>query len=547
MKLKKSLLFLTAALTAFSAQGGVSLKNGNFFISYTDIIVPGSGKDLEITRPFNSKSTYDGWFGKGWGSNFENRLLFGADGSVTVVENGSGRRTRFTPKGAVNASAAADKIIQKMKKLSNGDNFSQRTASDLKKQLLNDAELRQAYAKKFQVEASIAVGTELTSNARGIQRIVKTKNGYTRYPGEGKQEFYSDDGRLLKIKEKDGYSVSLKWEGKVVKSIKDSMAKQIHFSWYSTGKVKCLWSAGDKKSCYKYDEALNLKESVDVSGNKYLYSYDQHNNMTEIKYADGKTRKIFYSPATQFVTKVIKRDGEEISYDYGSNKKNPSLHYWTTVSKKTPAGNTLKNKYEYELKRRKDGSHYTYRIETAINGVKTETIYSECCSLPLQIKRGNSITKFDYNEDGLLTKKVSPREFIEIEYNKKFKKISKVTEGGNWTKFSYDKVGNLSVAENSKGKKVRLIYDRKGRIKKMLDTDKKKKKSVRKLSFKYNTAGKPVEITMDKVGKINVEYDNYGEIKKVESKDGHRMALQVTQAFQSLLSIVKPAGVNLNF
>jgi hypothetical protein len=79
----------------------------------------------------------------------------------------------------------------------------------------------------------------------------------------------------------------------------------------------------------------------------------------------------------------------------------------------------------------------------------------------------------------------------------------------------------------------------------MLDKDGKTGKS-RTLTFKYNALGKPVEIMMKKVGKINVAYDNYGEIKRVESKSGHKMALQVTQAFQNLLSIVKPAGVNLN-
>lgn len=79
----------------------------------------------------------------------------------------------------------------------------------------------------------------------------------------------------------------------------------------------------------------------------------------------------------------------------------------------------------------------------------------------------------------------------------------------------------------------------------MFDKDVKTGKK-RILSFKYNALGKPVEIEMKNVGKINVAYDNYGEIKKVESKQGHKMALQVTQAFQSLLSIVKPAGVNLN-
>ena len=78
----------------------------------------------------------------------------------------------------------------------------------------------------------------------------------------------------------------------------------------------------------------------------------------------------------------------------------------------------------------------------------------------------------------------------------------------------------------------------------MIDKNIKKKKASRTLAFKYNSLGKPVEIKMEKVGKINVAYDNYGDIKKVESKQGHKRALQVTSAFQNLLSIVKPAGVN---
>src|SRR5690606_9171426 len=114
-----------------------------------------------------------------------------------------------------------------------------------------------------------------------------------------------------------------------------------------------------------------------------------------------------------------------------------------------------------------------------------------------------------------------------------------------WTKFKYDPKCNLQQAQNAQGKAVLLYYDRNGKITTMLDRD-TKTNAQRKLSFKYNSLGKPVEIAMDNVGKINVDYDNYGEIKKVESAKGHKMALQVTQAFQNLLTIVKPAGVNLN-
>lgn len=132
-----------------------------------------------------------------------------------------------------------------------------------------------------------------------------------------------------------------------------------------------------------------------------------------------------------------------------------------------------------------------------------------------------------------------------MEYDEKINKIKRVVNNDGWTNFEYDNKGNLYKALNSAGKAVLLIYDRAGLITKMVDDDKNTKEK-RVLSFKYNSFGKPVEIVMDNVGKINVAYDNAGEIKKVESKEGHKMALMVTQAFQNLLSIVKPAGVNLN-
>ena len=93
MNLKKSLMTLTLLLPMV-AFGGVNLKNGNFYITYTDIIVPGGDHDLEVTRTYNSKSTDNGWFGYGWGSLYETKLMVSADGSVVVMENGSGAQTK---------------------------------------------------------------------------------------------------------------------------------------------------------------------------------------------------------------------------------------------------------------------------------------------------------------------------------------------------------------------------------------------------------------------------------------------------------------------
>jgi len=541
MKLLKLLLLcLLLPATLFA---GVNLKNGNFYISYTDIIVPGGGHDLKVVRTYNSRATEKGWFGFGWGSDYETYLTVSADGSVVVHENGSGALTRFTPKAAVDPAAAAEKIIDAMRKKTT---VSDKVAANLKKKLMGDAEIRQAYARKFDVKAKLAAGTVLYSNTRGLQQVHKTKKGFKRVYNDGKTEFFNGSGKLTKIKDKNGYIVSFQYEkGGVLKSIKDSQAKQLFFAWYPDGKIKEVWSVGDKKVFYKY-KGDDLIETKDIAGNIFKYNYDGQHNMVGIDYADGSKKTINYDKKTQFVTEIVDRNKESTEYEYGANPKNPDFHYWTVVTKKTPNGKAAKNKYEYEIKTRPDGSQYTYRILTEINGFKTETIYSECCSLPLKITRGNHVTTFEYNKKGLLTSKTSTKgDFVKLEYHKKFNKITRVVNNKGWTNFEYDKKGNLSKATNAKGKSVLLIYDRKGRITKMVDYDKGTKKK-RTLTFKYNALGKPVEIAMSKVGKINVAYDNYGEIKKVESKSGHKMALQVTQAFQSLLSIVKPAGVNLN-
>jgi YD repeat-containing protein len=505
-------------------------------------VVPGGGKKLEVTRTYNSRSTELGWFGFGWGSDYETRLEVSGDGSVVVHEHGSGGKTRFTPKTPVDAEEAAVRIVEAMRKRTQ---LTDDAAKKLVAKLRDNAELRHSYALNFKVVTPVAAGTTLYSTDRGTQEMQVVKDGYRRVYPDGRFELFNQKGNMTKIADKSGYSVDFLWKDGKLESIKDSQAKQIFFSWHPGGRVKEMWSAGDKKALYKY-QADDLVSSTDVGGNTYEYGYDKSHNLTEIRYADKSKMSVKYDSKTFFTSLVTDRNGEETKYQYGSDPKAAEDHYWTTVIKKGFDGKPASNRYEYEIKARPDGSRYTYRIVTDINGVKTETIYSECCTLPLKIARGKHVTNFEYNDKGLLVKKNSTKgDFVRIDYDDAINKIRKVSNNEGTTEFSYDKQGNLVTAKNDKGKAVLLVYDTKGKITKMVDDDKKANQR-RILAFKYNALGKPVEIEMEKVGKINVAYDNYGEIKKVESDAGHKMALQVTQAFQNLLAIVKPAGVNLN-
>ncbi len=538
MKLFKTFALLILAMPAFA---GVNLKNGNFYVNYTDIIVPGGGQDLEITRTYNSKSTENGWFGFGWGSNYETYLSVSPDGSVIIHENGAGALTRFVPKTAIDPVVASKKIVSEMRAKST---ITDAQAKDYIDRFSKDAELRQAYASKYGVTAELAAGTTLYSNVRGLQVLKVEKDAYVREYNSGKKEVFSTAGLLRKIELKNGYAVDFKYRTDgTLEQIKDSQAKQLFFEWYPNKKIKKIWSTGEKAAGYKFDND-DLVESTDVGENTYKYTYDNNHNLQSVAYSDNTKMVINYEDKTQFVSRVTSRNGEVTEYVYGSNPKNPDMHYWTDVIKKRPNEKDAVRRYEYEIKTKSDGEQYTYRIKTVLNDVTTETVYNED-SLPLKITRGKAVTNFKY-KDGLLTEKTSSNgEIYKIEYDPQFNKISKVTDNKGWTNFAYDNKGNLAKAESSLGQSVLLVYDRKGRISKMVDSNKDSKRN-RVLSFKYNAMDKPVEIEMENVGKINVAYDNYGEIKKVESKARQKMALQVTQAFQSLLSIVKPAGVNLN-
>lgn len=542
--MKNLKFFAAVALVPAALSAGVNIKNGNFYISYTDIKVPGGQHEVKITRTYNSKSTGKGWFGHGWGSRYETRLVPAADGSVVIHENGSGAKTRFTSKGAVDPAAAAERIVAAMRaKGALAEGAARQTLDKLK----GDAAMRQAYSVKYGVRATLAPGTVLRSSTRGVQTVTATAAGYERRHHDGKTEVFGKDGRLRSIRHKDGYRVTLSYKkgNGPLASIKDSQGKQLFFSWNSDGTVKELWSSKNEKAAYKYGSKGDLVESKDVSGNVYKHDYDSNHNMTKITYADGTTRQISYDPKTQFATRVTNRSGRTTSYEYGADRRNPDLKYWTKVTRTGLDKKPRTDRYEYEIKVRPDGSKYTHRLATEIAGVKTETVYDERFALPEKITKGKDVTTFDYNDGGLLTKKSSTSgEFVNLSYDGRCNKISKVENKGGWSSFDYNKQCTLAKATNSEGRSVVLVHDAKGRIKTMVSKDKGGQE--KSLSFQYNAMGKPFEIAMKNVGKINVAYDNKGGIKKVDSKEGPKMALQVTEAFQSLKDIVKPSGVSLN-
>jgi YD repeat-containing protein len=201
--------------------------------------------------------------------------------------------------------------------------------------------------------------------------------------------------------------------------------------------------------------------------------------------------------------------------------------------------------YEYYIGANAKNDEFTKRMIVIVDGDKTDTEYNDI-GLPLMISRNGEETRFEYDRFGHVTRKDTSTTVTHLEYSPTVNKVTSVRvkekASGDETvsRFEYDNKANLLTAVGDNGKTVRLTYDSQGRIATLTSgTD--------VISFSYNVNSKPVKIGLDGVGEITVTYNDNGKIEKVDSPSGRMVSLKVTETFQELLNIIRPAGVSLSF
>lgn len=583
-----SVLFLAAV--APKAHAFVAVGNGNYFTAFTDVEhdAPLNTFQLKVQRTYNSRAQFDGIFGFGWGSDFEAFLVPSADGSVVIQENGGGEKTRFSPKEFSKAELTkqVDRLVAAYMAKEKGSGVKM---SELRERLMNNANERDEKSRDLGVFPQLPEGTKLFSTLRGDKQTVSvTKDGYVREFADGKRELFNvkvsvaDQGvdplkrRVLQGVYKVGRVADPLRKAQVfyeydkkgrLETVTDKATQALRFKYNDDGKVTEVSDKQGNRARYWYCESGgiynsakkcakgDLVKSQDTSGSVYSFQYDSLHNLTRIGNPkngkpDQEFEEVAYWPATSDgqggVKSVKQTNGTLVEYKYWQSPKDKEGHYKTEVKTTYTSGKASNTSYEYFEKKRADGSSYRYKMVSVVDDEKTETIYNECCGQPVQITTDGGTTKFEYFPgNGLPKEKDTPTENIQWQYHAKFHgKITKVVIADKQAKttrsseFTYeDKNGQLVKARTSDGKGIALDYDKAGRIASMVDQDK------RKITFRYTANAKPTEIIQDGVGSIQVTYDKAGSIKDVKSKGGREIAISVAAAFQNLLEIIKPAGI----
>ncbi|MBU3011395.1 hypothetical protein KO506_08275 [Polaribacter vadi] len=568
MKNKTIINLLIIALISFSLNAGVNLKNGNFYISYTDVLLKNYNSAFKkITRTYNSKSTEIGLFGFGWGTKFETSITVYPDGTLRVKEYGAGGKTVYSSNFISDdlTQLMIDDLIEIMQE--EGDLEMNPTAiTNQINTLKNDINTRldkwDKYVKKGLLEypTDFPIGSEWESFTRGNQKITLTKEGFVRnQKNKNEREVFNTNGKLIKYDLGDGNFTILEYTNNTISKMITGDGTELIFETNKDGFVTKIYFKNidsEKSSSYKYDDNT-LIYNKDIAYNHYGYTYDENKNLTKILYNPVRqlgqkedVQLMSYHPKTSYIKSITDRKGDTISYEYPIFYKEDGTkddnHYATKVTKKGYNEKLITNIYEYFIGAKGNGETYSKKIITTINGIKTATEYDEICSKPIEISRGKHTTNFKYNNRCLLIEKHSTKgDSIAMKYHPTSEKLTYVKNDSGIFEFTYDENLNLTDVQKNKNQWVKLVYDVNNKITTMTDGNKTTGKT-RTLTFLYNKIGKPIKIEMKDVGAINVTYDKYGEIERVASEDGHKMALQVTQAFQSLLQLVKPSGVNLN-
>jgi YD repeat-containing protein len=572
------LLSLRLALTLFISFNAHALTvnrlNGSASVIYLDFNVPGAVLPLELARTYNSitaASEQKGWlgaFGWGWTSPFETTLTVTPDRNVLLRDGANGNTVLFRPENEDPGVMASfiDEVKteyfkkEKNRKLNAGELSKLTLPAKIENRLRKDPEFRSELASKFGIKSQIPIGQVLISSEFGYQTIFQKGDQWIR-TRDGITQVFDNDGRLVKQVDKNGffftyaYSPSQKFQLEIISDANRTMS--LRFKWRNDRIVEAFDNRGNRAS-YAYDTGNNLIQVTDSNRQIYKYQYSHKkfpHLLTKIDYASESSldkpvfREIRYDDSA-LVTFHHEKDGAETTYTYGKLPRDPENNFWTR-SVRVFGGAKEETYDEFLIMARADGTKYLHKQDNKTGAIATSTLFTPCCGKPAEITKNGATTIFKYYSNGLLKERVGPKEDIKIEYEPRWKKVTRVTQNGVRSEYSYDGRGNLIRATNSKNEKVGLKYDANGRILEMTDA------SGKVIAFKYGDIGKPIFISQAGVGAIRIAYDSQGRIKNAETvkeaksrapskEDSREVVRKVMLGFQLLLDVIRPAGMGMN-
>ena len=539
-----SLLFLIG----FYAQGLVDTKNANYTKTFVDLSFPGAGVPLLIERTYNSRSLYNGLFGYGWCSNLETRVDVMPDNTLNAVECGGGQEISFVSKGAKGDKAGI--IQQIMAEVKKKKGLTKKYIKQVEKDLHQSTLLQSELIRAFGLKGKVQKGKVYFAVGKQNQTIQMKGNKYHRRLASGHIQIFNSKGQLIQEMDKfrNWVKINRDTKGQIIR-LTDNKGRSLRLKPSKTG----FEIHGSNKQVAKYVISNdNLTEVVNSKKEEMKFLYDDHHNLTNLRYADKTSETLTYNKKKDWVVSFRNRQDCLETYEYKTNTKN-SDHYWTTVKKVCGKRVTNQSRYEFWNKKKPDGSKFLFRARQEVNKRVSDITYDIKTGYPLSITRNRMTTRYVYYPNGQLKSRSHPGKKVTFSgYKNKCKKPTdilvqqfrgKKEVGKVVTKVTYDpkRCYIMMAQQMGTGRWVSVQRDAQGRISQMSDQSKKK------IVVQYNEVlNKPKRITRPGVGSIQVEYDGNGRVDPTKVKTNPTVAAQVASVFNGFLEVISPVAMDIN-
>jgi YD repeat-containing protein len=543
--------------------------DGALRLSSTDVASAGDGPALK--RSFTTSLPFRGQFGMGFGIEEELRVEPLAGGALRVTVPGpcpacaaaipeaspdtlaEGVRAAARTLVASGASALADEAAAYSAALDRDPAYRQAEWSARREAWLRAA--REEPADKLE---------RLPVAARF--RVVRLSSGYLRYADGAEVQELDREGRLLRVVNAGGLvrDVQRDAAGRIVR-VADAQGRGFTLELDGSGRVARAVGSDGTVVRYGYDAAGRLSWTEDRDGRTEL-GWDEAGRVVRLACGE-RVVAATYETAAEGGRVVSLRDSDGVRERYLYQGSAGGLFRAVNVlalpdgaEPSTAPGDVARpvaldeprelRRYTFVEPMTSDGRRWTWQATEEEAGDAKVTIYDDRTFQPVSVAASDRVARFEYDGLGRLVRKEVEGEITSLSYGPEGKiahleRHAPAAEGGSASldlRYAYDAHAHLLRAEGGQDA-ARLTYDERGRITTIVATS---DGTERKVALTYAKGDRPIRIEVQGVGAVVVEYDEHGEVSKVDASEGRKASLEVTLAFQTLLDLVRPASVKMD-
>lgn len=518
----------------------VNLSTGNFIYDRTDLEV--GGREAFVFRRFyNAINGREGVLGRDWNHNYEVHLEFTDGEAVLLREDGKEERF-FWEKDRYLSLFASEGVLEKAE-----DGYTYRTREQ--KVYRFDRE-----GMCLETETLLGSLVTFTYETETPFRLVKVQKD----TGEFFSFSYDEEGKLERVQDHTGRSLSYKYQGGLLKEVTLPDGNTFRYGYTPQGKLEHVENQRGIVTVENFfDEEHRTTLQKFPDGTQMSYVYEEEKKSVELTERNGSRVTYVHDDKYRDV-KHIHSNGEE---RFAYNQNNQKTLYVDRLGNKTqyaydPVGNLVRvidalgNKTEilYGKKNQPTGIKINgkdklcgeydaqgrlVKTKDAL-GNEVEITYT-AAGWPQTIQQADkSRISLSYDARGNITTIEDAQGNVTRYVYDALNQMVESTDGkGNVTRYTYDVMGNVTCVENAEGNRQSYEYNASGKVTKVTDFD------GASIQREYNVLNRPSKI-IDKEGRETLlTYDSMWNLARVTTPDGARTTYLYNE--ENLLSRIKYA------